>query len=216
MLVSTIFRADAVFAAVTKLSPDRLIIVYNDDPTKSREKDINDLHDAIAKVKDVLYDPNDEYMSLNSPVEEKPIELYDLLQTTKTMCDLIDEEHEKGNRIMFNMTGGRKTIAYSMLYAALSRKDKVDRVVYMVRDSDDAIDLPLISLDFGLSPKKRKMLEVIKKKSDQSVESISKSAGIASPTAYVYIRELEAERYVRKVGTRYKITVEGELAISIT
>jgi CRISPR-associated protein Csa3 len=90
-------------------------------------------------------------------VEKKYTTLYDVVKVARDVASIIEEENAKGQRIIVNVSGGRKPQAFGALFGAYARKEMVEQVVYVTEEDQFVLEFPL--LGFGISDTKRTVLE---------------------------------------------------------
>lgn len=142
-------------------------------------------------------------------MEKKVTSLYDTVRVAQDVVNIIEEEHASGNKILINVSGGRKPQAFGALFGAYARSDMVDRIVYVTEEDNSIIDFPI--LGFNISDTKKKILENIQS-GITSVSEISKSVDISKGMAYNHLRELKAMGYISGEDG-YTITDAGRIAV---
>lgn len=134
---------------------------------------------------------------------------YDTVRVAKDVAELIEQEHGRGNKVIVNVSGGRKPQAFGALFGAYARNDMVQRVVYVTEEDSFMIDFPVLS--FNLSETKKLILEEIQK-GVSSVPQIAATAGISKGMTYNHLRELKSMGYIADGENGYIITDAGRIA----
>lgn len=193
-LISTIYALEPVIICVTRLSPSKILLLSEEgaDEKKLRSEEM------IEKTfKNAL------------EVEKKDTALYDTVRVAKDVAELIEKEHDRGNQVIVNVSGGRKPQAFGALFGAYARNDMVQRIVYVTEEDSTMIDFPVLS--FNLSETKKLILEEIQK-GVSSVTQIATTAGISKGMTYNHLRELKSMGYIADGDSGYIITDAGKIA----
>ena len=193
-LISTIYALEPVIICVTRLSPSKIIMLSEEgaDEKKLRSEEM------IEKTfKNAL------------EVEKRDTALYDTVRVAKDVAELIEKEHDRGNQVIVNVSGGRKPQAFGALFGAYARNDMVQRIVYVTEEDSMMIDFPVLS--FNLSETKKLILEEIQK-GISAVTQIAATAGISKGMTYNHLRELKSMGYIADGDNGYIITDAGKIA----
>ena len=193
-LISTIYTLEPVIVCVTRLSPSKIILLTEDDVDDKKRSSEDTLELTFGNV---------------LKMEKKNTSLYDPVRVAQDVVDLIEEEHASGNKVMINVSGGRKPQAFGALFGGYARSDMVDRIVYVTEEDNSIIDFPI--LGFNISDTKKKILENIQS-GTTSVNEIGKSVDISKGMAYNHLRELKAMGYISGEDG-YTITDAGRIAV---
>jgi CRISPR-associated protein Csa3 len=193
-LISTIYSIEPVIVCATRFSPSRIILLTEEKAPEEKtraEKMITDTFGSVLKV------------------EKKYTTIYDVVKVARDVAAIIEEENAKGQRVVVNVSGGRKPQAFGALFGAYARKEMVEQVVYVTEEDQFVIEFPL--LGFGITDTKRAVLEQLES-GETSVSKIAVKVGISKGMAYRHLRELKAMGYVSE-GNGFKITSAGRIAI---
>jgi CRISPR-associated protein Csa3 len=192
-LITTLYTLEPVLVCITRLSPSKLIILTEDGAVEKKVQAESILEATFGKV-----------------IEIKKLitSLYDPVRVAQDVADAIEKEHDLGNQVILNVSGGRKTQAFGTLFGAYARSEMVKRVVYVTEEDNFIIEFPLLS--FNLSPTKKAILEIIKQ-GETTVTTIAAKVGISRGMAYNHIRELKDMGYISDENG-FKITDSGKLA----
>ncbi|MBI2138687.1 CRISPR locus-related DNA-binding protein [Candidatus Woesearchaeota archaeon] len=146
VLIATLYSPEPVILATTRLGPERLILLIDNEPSKEQEASLKLIQDSLGKV-----------------IEVKVVktEVYDIVKVAAKCVDIIDLE-QKENTIYVNITSGRKTKAIGLLFAAYARHEKVKKIAYNPEeDKTSVVYLPRLS--FNLTESQKKILEMVDK-----------------------------------------------------
>lgn len=181
-------------ACITQLSPDKLILIREEDaPDKIKEAE-RMLQETVGKVLEI---------------ESKPTtSIYNVVTVARDTAEIIEEEYAHGRNIVVNISGGRKPQALGALFGCYARQDMVEKIVYITEEDKNIIDLPI--LNFGISRTKRTILEELHA-GENNVKNLATKIGISRGMTYNHIRELRDMGLIN--SKTLDITSAGELAI---
>ena len=174
VLIATLYKADPVLLAATRLSADRLILLVDEVPSSEQEKSLKVLKDSLGRVMDV------------SVVKTS---VYDIVKVATKAVEIIDVQ-PKDDKVYVNITSGRKTKAIGLLFAAYARHDRVSKIAYNPEEDRKAV-VYLPRLSFDLTDSQKKVLEYVEKKKFSNLHSLSKQIDLSRAMLYRAIKELE-------------------------
>ncbi|MCQ6962896.1 CRISPR-associated CARF protein Csa3 [Methanolobus chelungpuianus] len=193
-LITTLYTLDPVLVCITRLSPSKVIIITEDGAVDKKVQAENILEATFGKV-----------------IEIKKLitSLYDPVRIAQDVADAIEKEHDRGNQVILNVSGGRKPQAFGTLFGAYARSDMVKRIVYVTEEDNFMLEFPILS--FNISPTKKAILEHIRL-GEKAVTAIAAKVGISRGMAYNHIRELKDMGYISDEDG-FSITDSGRLAV---
>jgi len=193
-LITTLYTLDPVLVCITRLSPSKVIIITEDGTTGRKVQAENTLEATFGKVIEI---------------RKLITSLYDPVQVAQDVADAIEKEHDRGNQVILNVSGGRKPQAFGTLFGAYARSDMVKRIVYVTEEDNFMLEFPILS--FNISPTKKAILEHIRL-GEKAVTVIAAKVGISRGMAYNHIRELKEMGYISDEDG-FRITDSGRLAV---
>jgi len=194
VLIATLYGSDAVMLSITKLGPDRLILLLNKKPNSEQEKSFKIIKDSLGKVLEIKI---------------VKVEMYDIVSIAEKVVEIIDMQPDEDD-IYVNITSGRKTQAIGLLFAAYARHDKVKKIAYYPEDNNEIIYLPRIS--FKLTSSQKKILEYLNEnKEGKSMKELSEKIDLSTAMLYRAIDELKDMDLV-STETGIKLTDAGKIA----
>ncbi|MDK2835184.1 MAG: CRISPR-associated protein Csa3 [Methanolobus sp.] len=107
-LITTLYTLDPVLVCITRLSPSKVIIITEDGTTDRKVQAENMLETTFGKVIEI---------------RKLITSLYDPVQVAQDVADAIEKEHDRGNQVILNVSGGRKPQAFGTLFGAYARSD---------------------------------------------------------------------------------------------
>jgi len=192
-LISTIYSLEPVMACITQFSPNKIILLREENPPDKILEAERMLQETVGKVLEII---------------SIPTSVYNVVIIARDTAEVIEEEYAHGRNIVVNISGGRKPQALGALFGSYSRHDMVEKIVYITEEDKNIIDLPI--LNFGISKTKRIILEELYA-GENNVKNLSIKIGISRGMTYNHIRELREMGLIDPKA--FKITSAGELAI---
>ncbi len=193
-LITTLYTLDPVLVCITRLSPSRVIIITEDGTVDKKAQSEQTLEATFGKV-----------------IEIRKIvtSLYDPVRVAQDVAGAIEKEHDWGNQVIINVSGGRKPQAFGTLFGAYARSEMVKRIIYVTEEDNNMLEFPI--LGFNISPTKKAILEHIKQ-GEKAISTIAVKIGISKGMAYNHIRELKEMGYISDEDG-FTITDSGRLAV---
>jgi len=198
VLISTLYEGYAVKVAISKLSPDKIILLI-DEPKKAKGK--RTLRNSLTELK--------KFYSNILEIETIKIKAYDMEQIMQEVSRAIERENEKGNEIVVHITEGRKTISLALLFGTYLKKGKINGAYYITEEEHKLIPLPLINLSVGES--KKKILSEISN-GNGSIKELQNKLNIKQSAAYQHLQELKKEGYLSN-DKELKLTDLGRIMV---
>ncbi|MBU0758160.1 MAG: CRISPR locus-related DNA-binding protein [Nanoarchaeota archaeon] len=194
VLIATIYNPDPVLLAANRLGPDRLILLADKKPDKNQEDSLNLIKKSLGRVVDV---------------KEVKCEVYDIVQIAEKAVEVIDLQ-PKDDRIYINITSGRKTKAFGLLFAAYARHDRIAKIAYNPEEDKNSI-VYLPKLSFKLTASQKKLLEACCEEEYSNLTEMADKIGISRAMLYRNIDEL---RDMDLISTEdgLKLTDAGKIA----
>ena len=195
VLIATLYRPEPVILATTRLGPERLILLVDEEPSKEQEKSLKIINDSLGKVIDVKVVKTEVYNIVN--VAKKAVEIIDLQPTE--------------DEVYINITSGRKTKAIGLLFAAYARHDRVKKIAYNPEEDRNAV-VYLPRLSFKLTLSEKKILEMLDKKGKyDNIMDLAKDVDLSTAMLYRSIDELKDKDMVT-TENGVELTDAGKIA----
>lgn len=191
VLLTTIYSIDSIILLITKFSINKLYLIRDKNPDSTLKEMIKKLKGMFGKVIEII---------------EYPVEVYDIVKITGDIVKLIDSI-KQGEEIYANITPSRKTQALGLLLAVYKRNSRIKRIVYVVEETNEIVDLPLLSFD--VSESQLKILERIE--DSKSFVKLAKDIGISRAMLYRNIKSLIAKGMIEKSDGKFKLTDAGRI-----
>jgi len=192
VLVATLYGSSAVILAVTKVGPDKVVLLVNEKADDVQTKALKLIKDSLGKVLEI---------------EVVKTKVYDIVETAKKGVSIIDGI-SKEDIVYVNVTSGRKTMAMGLLFAAYARADRVKKIAYNPEDENRVVYLPKLS--FKLTESQKMILLELSKKEYESVKELSLRVKLSTAMVYRAIGELEDLDFV-DVSEGVRLTDAGRI-----
>lgn len=194
ILIATLYSAEPVILATTRLGPDKLFLLTDKEPSKEQNDSLKLINDSLGKVIEV---------------KAFKTEVYDIVKIAEKCVELIDSQ-SKDDIIYVNITSGRKTKAIGLLFAAYARHDQVKKIAYNPEeDKNSVIYLPRLS--FKLTESQKKVLEFVDKGNYASISDLSQKIDLSTAMLYRAIDELKDMDLIT-TDEGLKLTDAGKIA----
>lgn len=201
VLIASIFSGETLNSMIVKLSPTDVILVVEEnlenmkgDDVEKKKKAIKSLQENFGAILKI------DFIRVKS--------IYDVYEVSKEMILKIDQI--KDANIVLNISEGRKPISFGMSFAAYLRKDRVEAIYYLVKETDTLLKMPF--LNFSVNRTQKEILGKLAKKDWQITllkEEIKKSKSVF----YKYIKELKTNGFIIADEELIKITDLGRMMI---
>lgn len=193
IILSTMYDANPVIFAITKFGADRIIVILNKESDKEQDKALETLQNSfkgVIEIKTIKVDP------------------YDVVQIARETTKAIDLMSDKDHLIV-NISGGRKTMALGLLYAAYARSSKINKIVYCSEEKQ-IIQLPKLS--FKLTPSQQKVIELIEEGKHKNILDMADKIEISRGMLYRNIKELQ-DLGLLEENDGLKLTDAGRISV---
>jgi len=197
ILVSNAYDFTPMVGAITKIGPDVVYVVMDNNPDSHQK-------DAVKKLKNTF-----------KHIEFKEIktEIYKVYEIAKEIVKAIDQIYTQDTEIYVDLTSGRKTKSIGILLGCYQRSDKIKEVLYFTQEINQMITLPKLS--FEVSKKSSDLLEIISKKpiSLPDLANNKKLNSMGRTSVYLNIRDLKEKGLVFEDNGVLYLTDYGKLVI---
>jgi CRISPR-associated protein Csa3 len=201
VLITTFYEGYAVKQAILKLSPEKVIILIDDPKDSSKKEKMYEILNSIEQ----FYKPHVTF-------EKLKISSYDIPKITSEVIKKIDEECEKGNKILIHVTEGRKISSLGLLFSSYMRRDKVEGAYYITEEDHSLINLPLIN--FQISEIKKQLLKEIFLGKSETSSLLKEVSDVGKSAIYQNLKELKQEGYIQNGDNKeLSITDLGRIVI---
>jgi len=195
VLIATLYNPDPVLLACTRLSPDRLILLIDNEPDKKQKSSLELIQKSLGRVLDVK-------------IVKLPV--YDIVKIASEVVKIIDMQ-PKEDTIYLNITAGRKTQSMGTLFAAYARANLVKKIAYNPEeDKTTVVYLPI--MHFKLNESQKTILESLDKKKIETITELAKDVNLSTAMVYRSLDELKNNDFVEITDKGFKLTDAGKIA----
>ena len=195
VLIATLYNPEPVLLTCTKLSPDRLILLIDEEPNQIQKDALDLIQKSVGLVLDVKI--------INIPV-------YDVVSIAKQVVGIIDLQ-PKDDHIYVNITAGRKTQSMGVLFGAYARSKVVKKIAYSPDESESkTIYLPILS--FKMSESQHLIMTNIDKKGVKTYSDLAKATKLSTAMVYRSIEELKNLGFIEITEEGFQLTDAGRIA----
>ena len=196
VLIATLYSADPVLLAATRLSAERLILLVDEEPDKEQEQALKLIKDSLGRVLEI---------------KTVKIKVYDIVEVAKKGVEIIDLV-PKEDEIYLNITAGRKTQAIGLLFAGYARCERIKKIAYNPQEDKTAV-VYLPKLSFNLTESQKKVLEQIDKGKYETPAELAEKTDISTGMLYRNIKEMQdMDLITTENGEGFKLTDAGMIA----
>jgi len=194
VLIATLYNADPVLLAATRLGAERLILLTDKKRDKAQEKAFDLIKKSLGRVIDI---------------KEVKTDVYDIVSIAEKCVEIIDMQ-PKDDVLYVNVTSGRKTKALGLLYAAYCRIDKVKKIAYNPEEDKKAV-VYLPKLSFKLTESQKKILELVASGDFKTPMELAEKVELSRAMLYRSIDELKDLGLI-DVEEGFNLTDAGRIA----
>jgi len=194
VLIATLYNPDPVLLACTRLSPDRLVLLIDEEPDKKQLAGLELIKKSLGRVLDI---------------KTRKLPVYNIVGIASEVVKIIDMQ-PKDDSIYINITAGRKTYAMGVLFGAYARSSLVKKIAYNPEDKGPVIYLPILS--FKLNDSQKKILESLDKKKIENYAELADDTELSTAMVYRSLDELKDMDFVESTNEGFKLTDAGKIA----
>ncbi|MEM3362418.1 MAG: CRISPR-associated CARF protein Csa3 [Candidatus Anstonellaceae archaeon] len=195
VLIATLYKYEPVMVSVTKLGPDKLILLIDETPDPKLKDSLKTLKSALSSV---------------IKIEEYFVKQYDVVDTAKKVVEVIDSQ-PKDWEIYANVSAARKTKALGLLFGCYARIERIKKILYVKEEDNSILYLPKLSFYLSTS-EKQTLVELSKLEGKEvSVKDLAKKLNLSTPMLYKIIDELKKRDFL-VLDDGVKLTDAGKLA----
>lgn len=192
VLLTTVYSMDSIVLAITRLSIEKLCLLVDRRPDAQQKETVKRIKESFGKVLEIT---------------ERRVEVYDIVSVVRSVVELIDSL-PAGDEIYVNITPARKTQALGLLFAAYRRSKRIRRIVYMIEETKQLIDLPILSFD--VSKTQLKILENIE--NYKSMTKLADDLKMSRAMLYRNIKHLQHADLITETNEGFRLTDAGKIA----
>jgi len=191
------FHTEHVYKPIAEFGAKKVVLIYSkDDEEYTSEEDFKKIDVALNKAKELCN-------MLGIDCEEVEVKGMEFEKNVEIFRELIQNEN---NRIIVNITGGRKITSFALLYASLYEFQKIDKIVYV--HNKRIFEFPKIAHPYNLTKFERKILSSLNE-GEKTITDLAKEFNVSLPAIVKYINSLEQKKLVKthKIGRKRIVNI---------
>ncbi len=197
---------DHIFIAERYFHAEMLILILSEE---NKEKQTNNSDEIISRIKEVI----GFYEKLNIPVEKVYVNYKNFMEMTLKLARLLNR-FSTDDQILLNLSGGRRSIPISLIYAGTFISNFKDINIKCVVIPEDRTYTPFNLLPNYL-PDDIDIILMSKLPQNLTLTDLEKDSGIKQPTISLRLKKLEKHGFVLVKGRKRELTDLGRLMVDI-
>ncbi|MFH0955317.1 MAG: CRISPR-associated CARF protein Csa3 [Candidatus Micrarchaeota archaeon] len=192
VLITPVYRTDSIVLAINRFSIDRVYLLSStetDDKQQAAIKTIKEHYEKIIEIK------------------EKKVPVYEIVSVAHAVTDMIDMV-PNGDEIYLNVSTGRRTQSFGVLFAGYQRSTKIKKIIYVTEEKNEIITIPILSFD--LTDSQQKVLERIE--DSTQIAKLADETKLSPAMVYRAIKELKDKGFIEETENGHKLTDAGKIA----
>jgi CRISPR-associated protein Csa3 len=196
MIATLGFEAEPLIIGMQTFNTKKLVLIREADPPSEVKKVENLMQNTFGAIVEI---------------EVKEVQnWYDILGLVDLMTYLINSEHDKGNNVYVNITGGRKTGSISALLGVFKNIDKVSEVFYVTEEAHEVLPIPKIS--WSLHKTKLDLLRLVST-GVNDIDVLKDELDVSRTMTYTHLRDLKEQGLISETPEGYELTLAGKLIL---
>ncbi len=174
-------HTEHVYTPIVKFGCEKVVFIYSmdNDPFLNKEE--------IKKIKENLENAKKICKELNLPCEFIKLNGSEFYKNIMILKEKIQNEK---NKVIVNITGGRKILSLATYVAAASCPN-VEKILYYYNN-----EIILIPKEYNLTKFEQKILDIIKEK-PKKITEIAKELNVKKPLISRYVSQLEKKGFIK-------------------
>jgi CRISPR-associated protein Csa3 len=194
VLIATVYNVEPVMLSVTKIGPERLILLVDTEADKIQKASLDLIKKSLGSVLDI---------------KVIKIDVYNIVEIARKCVEIIDMQ-PTADTIFVNVTSGRKPQAIGLLFACYARHVRVKKIMYLPEEKGrDVVYLPKLS--FKLTESQKEILEQLEKGTYNTIPELAKVVELSQGMLYRAIDELKDMDLIT-TDEGIKLTDAGKIA----
>jgi CRISPR-associated protein Csa3 len=194
VLIATVYNVEPVMLSVTKIGPERLILLVDTDADKVQKASLELIKKSLGSVLDI---------------KVIKIDVYNIVEIARKCVEIIDMQ-PTADSIFVNVTSGRKPQAIGLLFACYARHVRVKKIMYLPEEKGrDVVYLPKLS--FKLTESQKEILEQLENGTYNTIPELAKVVELSQGMLYRAIDELKDMDLIT-TDDGIKLTDAGKIA----
>ena len=197
---------DHIFIAERNFHTEKLILILSEE---NKEKQTNASEEIFSRINEVI----GFYEKLNVLVEKVYMNYKNFMEMTVKLARIINR-FSSDDQILLNLSGGRRSIPISLIYAGTFISNFKDINIKCVVIPEDKTYTPFNLLPNYL-PDEIDINLMSKLPQNLTLTDLEKYLGIKQPTISMRLKRLEKHGFVTVKGRKRELTALGRLMVDI-
>lgn len=197
---------DHIFIAERNFHTEKLILILSEE---NKEKQTNTSEEIFSRINEVI----GFYEKLNVLVEKVYMNYKNFMEMTVKLARIINR-FSSDDQILLNLSGGRRSIPISLIYAGTFISNFKDINIKCVVIPEDKTYTPFNLLPNYL-PDEIDINLMSKLPQNLTLTDLEKYLGIKQPTISMRLKRLEKHGFVTVKGRERELTDLGQLMVDI-
>ncbi len=198
---------DHIFIAERYFHTEKIILILSEE---NKEKQANNNEEISSKINEVI----GFYEKLNVPVEKIYVNYKNFMEMTLKLARLL-KMFSPDDQILLNLSGGRRSIPISLIYAGTFISNFKDINIKCVVIPEDKTYTPFNLLPNYL-PDEIDINLMSRLPQNLTLTDLEKDLGIKQPTISIRLKRLEKYGFITMKGRKRELTDLGLLMVDIT
>ena len=199
-LLSTFFNFEPFKRVFWEVKPDSVCLFTQKEATAEGKAELRKLDAALKEFSGMF----------QKKVITVP--MYGIHEIAVKAVEVIDSlKPKKGDRVIVNITSGRKPMALGLLYAAYARPKLVSQVMYLTEEHEEVIQLPMMY--YNLSKSEKQLLLHIRDQGTGTILAMSGALGLSRSMLYKNLSDLSDQGLLREADDDWELTDFGRIAV---
>jgi len=197
---------DHIFIAERNFHTEKLVLILSEE---NKEKQTNTSEEIFSRINEVV----GFYEKLNVLVEKVYMNYKNFMEMTVKLARIINR-FSSDDQILLNLSGGRRSIPISLIYAGTFISNFKDINIKCVVIPEDKTYTPFNLLPNYL-PDEIDVNLMSKLPQNLTLTDLEKYLGIKQPTISMRLKRLEKHGFITVKGRERDLTVLGRLMVDI-
>ncbi|GAI97283.1 unnamed protein product [marine sediment metagenome] len=197
---------DHIFIAERNFHTEKLVLILSEE---NKEKQTNTSEEIFSRINEVV----GFYEKLNVLVEKVYVNYKNFKETTVKLARFLNR-FSSDDQILLNLSGGRRSIPFSLIYAGTFISNFKDINIKCVVIPEDKTYTPFNLLPNYL-PDKIDINLMLKLPQNLTLTDLEKFLGIKQPTISMRLKRLKKHGFIIVKGRKRELTDLGRLIVNI-
>lgn len=195
ILISTVYRHEPVISACTKQAIEELLLLVDENPDEKMKASLSLIEKSLGSV---LH------------IKTLSTDIYNIVKVAEKVVEAIDSIHNS-NEIYVDVTTGRKTKSFGLLFGSFSRVNRIKKITYINPEDNSILILP--KMGYSLTDGQRKLIDHIQNNKIKSIMDAASKLNISRGAIYRHIKELKDMNILDESDGDFHLTDYGKIVM---